>query len=162
MVHSGRRPTVATVSASGDPGAVGQDERAGADAAAGLLHDRGDAEPAGLQLVVDRQLDRDRAHEVVALFPGVLAGGLAQLGAEGFVDVGEPGVVVGAEPEGEVVGDDPAALDVDRAVLVHLPHEAPTELDRADAALEGAGEHALDHTLYAVLERLQAHAEDPR
>ena len=30
-----------------------------------------------------------RAHEVVALGAGVLAGGLAQLGVEGLVDVGE-------------------------------------------------------------------------
>ena len=71
---------------------------------------------------------------------------------EGVVDVGEAGVVARAELEREVVGDDPAALDVDDAVVVHLPDQAAAELDRADAATGGAGEHALDHTLQTVFE----------
>ena len=41
-----------------------------------------------------RRIDADRAHEVVALLAGVLACGLDELGAEGVLDVGEPGVVL--------------------------------------------------------------------
>ena len=97
----------------------------------------------------------------VALVAGVLPGGVAQLAHEGLVDLGEGGVVLGGQGEGEVVGDDGAALDVHRAVVVHLPDQASAELDGAQAAPEGAGEHALDHTLQAALDPLQAHGEHP-
>jgi hypothetical protein len=84
---------------------------------------------------------------VVALVAGVLAGGLGQFGDQCVLDALEAGVVIGAERDGEGIGHDAPALDVDRAVVVHLPEQAPTELDGADVALEGAGEHAVDHTL---------------
>ena len=47
-------------------------------------------------------------------------------------------------------------------MLVHLADQPAPQLDGPDAALEGAGKHALDHTLYAVFERLQAHVEAER
>ena len=52
-----------------------------------------------------------------------------------------------AELDGEVVGHDRAAPHVDRAVVVHLPHQPPAELDRSQPAAEHAGEGALDHPL---------------
>ena len=72
-------------------------DRAGALAGFGLLELRGDAEPAGLERVVDAEVDGDGPHEVVALLACVLADGLDQLGLEGVLDVGEAGVVVGRE-----------------------------------------------------------------
>ena len=75
---------------------------------------------------------------MVALLAGVLAGGLAQLGAQRVLDVGEAGVVARAEVDREVVGHDAAALDVDGAVVVHLADEPATELDRADGCSRNA------------------------
>ena len=72
---------------------------------------------------------------MVALFASVLAGGLAELGDQCLLDVGEPGVVAGADVELELVGHDTTSFDVDRALIVHLAHEPPTELDRPDAGL---------------------------
>ena len=60
----------------------------------------------GLRLLSTVIVDPDRAHEVEALGAGVLAGGLAQLVVQRLVDVGETGVILGAELEAEVVGDD--------------------------------------------------------
>ena len=59
-----------------------------------------------------------------------------------------------------MVGDDCAAAHVHRAVVVHLPYQPAAEVDGADLALEGTGEHALDHTLYVSLEGLQAHGHE--
>ena len=67
----------------------------------------------------------------------------------------------GSTLDGEVVGHDRAAPDVDRAVVVHLADQAPAELDRAQPAPEDAGEHALDHALEPALEPLETH-EGPR
>ena len=88
---------------------------------------------------------------MVALLAGVLAGRLDQLGLQHVVDVVEARVVPGAEVDREVVGHDAAALDVDGALVVHLPHQPATELDRADGAARTT-EHALDHTLQAPLQ----------
>ena len=71
---------------------------------------------------------------------------LDELGAEGILDVGEAGVVVGGEQDVEIVGHDPLPLDVDRAVIVHLADEAAPEFDRPDG-VAGTAEHAIDHTL---------------
>ncbi len=49
----------------------------------------------GLSEFSTRSTDADRAHEVVALLAGILAGGLDELGAQRVLDVGEPGVVLG-------------------------------------------------------------------
>ena len=74
-----------------------QHERAGADAAGGLAQLGDDVEAAGPQLLVDGELDAHRAHEVVALLAGVLAGRLDELGLQHVVDVGEAGEVPRAE-----------------------------------------------------------------
>ena len=66
--------------------------------------------------------------------------------------VGEAGQVPLAQVEGEGVGDHGAAPDVHAAMVVHLPDEAPPELDGLDLRAESAGEHAIDHTLHAMLE----------
>ena len=68
------------------------------------------------------------------------------------MNVGEAVEVLLAQVEGEGVGDDRTAPDVDAAVVVHLPVEAPAELDGLDLDPEGACEHAIDHTLHGVLE----------
>jgi hypothetical protein len=47
-------------------------------------------------------------------------------------------------------------------MVVHLPHQAPAELDGTQAAAEGTGEHTIDHTLQAMFEGLQAHKRDRR
>ena len=73
------------------------------------------------------------------------------------MDLGEVLVVLGAQLDGEVVGDDRAASHVDRTVVVHLPDEPPAELDGPQAAAERAGEHALDHALETALEPRQTH-----
>ena len=100
--------------------------------------------------------DAHRPHEVVALLAGVLAGRLDELGLQHVVDVVEAGEVAGTEVDVEVVGHDAPALDVDRALLVHLPDQPPPELDRPDRRARTT-EHALDHTLQASLQRLQTH-----
>ena len=53
----------------------------------------------------------------------------------------------GEQVDREFVGHDPAALDVDGALVVHLADEAAAELDRPDGVAGTAREHALDHTL---------------
>ena len=63
----------------------------------------------------------------------------------------KPAWSTGAEQHREVVGDHAAALDVDRAVVVHLADETTTELDGADRPA-GTSEHALDHTLQTALQ----------
>ena len=62
-------------------------------------------------------------------------------------DLGEAIEVVLAHGDGEGVGHDGAAPHVDRAVVVHLPHETAAELDRAQAAAEDASEGPFDHVL---------------
>ena len=99
----------------------------------------------------------DVADEPVALVAGVVAGGVGELGAERVVDVGELGVVVVAEVHGEGVGDDLVALDVDVAGGVDLADEAPADLDRADAGLEDAAEHALHQVLESAFEAAGTH-----
>ena len=110
----------------------------------------------GPHRLVGDEVDADRAHEVVALLAGVLAGRLDELGLQHVVDVVEAGQVARAELDLEVVGHDPPALDVDGALVVHLPHQPPPELDGADGGARPT-EHALDHTLQAPLQRLQTH-----
>ena len=83
---------------------------------------------------------------MIALFAGVLAHGLDELGAQRILDVGEPGVVVRGEQDLEIVGHDALALHVDGAVVVHLTDETAPELDRPDGVVRTA-EHAIDHTL---------------
>ena len=150
-MHSSMRPTETGRSPSGDALARREHERPGADTAGGLAQRGDDDEAAGPEVLVGRQLDAHRAHEVVPLLAGVLAGGLDELGLQDVVDVVEAGEVTGAEVDDEVVGHDPAALDVDRALVVHLAHDPATELDRADGGT-GATEHPLDHTLQAPLQ----------
>jgi hypothetical protein len=84
---------------------------------------------------------------VVALVACVLAGGLAQLVVQRVIDLGETGVIAGAEVEGERVRDDAPALHIDAAVVVHLAQQPAAELDGADAATGGTREHDLDHIL---------------
>ena len=107
--------------------------------------------PAGLDL------DRHRAQEGVPLVAGVLAGGVGQLSGEGVGDLGEGGVVLGADHHHEGVGDDGAPPDVDGPVDVHLAGEAPADLDRSEAGPEDAREGALDGLLQPLLEPLQPH-----
>ena len=113
----------------------------------GLLHLRGDDETARPQLGIDPQHDADRAHEVVPLLAGVLPAGLDQFGHERILDALETGVVIVAEADHERVGHDAPTLDVDGTLVVHLPQQPATELDRTDVAFERAREHAVDHTL---------------
>ena len=108
--QSGRRPISTGSSPSADALAVGQHQGAGADAAAALVEAADDVKRPGSELVVEGQLDLHRAHERVPLVAGVLPGGVAQLAHEGLVDLGEGGVVLRDKREGEVVGDDGAAL----------------------------------------------------
>ena len=71
---------------------------AGAAAAAGLASSAtAMVNRPGFRLLSTVSVDRDRAHEVVALGAGVFAGGLAQLVVQRLVDVGEPRVILGAE-----------------------------------------------------------------
>ncbi len=140
------------------------------DAVAGREHDaagagdRGrldhlplDLEPARLQVLPLDEVDADRPHERVALVAGVLAGGVAQLVHQRFVDLAEVLEVGLAEAHREEVGDDDAALHVDRAMVVDLAHELATDLDRTQRRAEGPGEHAVDHTLQASLESVDPH-----
>ena len=63
----------------------------------------------------------------------------------------KPVEVARAELDHEVVRHDPPALDVDRALVVHLAHQPAAELDGADRAARTT-EHALDHTLQPALQ----------
>ncbi len=109
-------------------------------------------EAAALEVVVDRELHADRAHEVVALLAGVLAGGLGEFSDEGVLDLVETRVIDGAQHHGVLVGNDAATLDIDRAVVVHLADETTAEFDRADRPFGTTKEHAVDHTLQTVLQ----------
>ncbi len=130
-----------------DPLTRREDERAERCATRRLTELRRDAEAARFEGVLDPERDADRAHEVVALLAGVLAGGLDELGAERVLDVGEPGVVLGREVDREFVGHHPPALDVDGPLVVHLADQSAAELDRPDGVAGTAREHTIDHTL---------------
>ena len=91
-----------------------------------------DLEAPGLLGLVDGQLDLHRAEEVVALAAGVLTSGLDQFGLEHVGNLAEPLEILRRQLDDEIVGDDPPTLDVDRALIVHLAHQPPTEFDRAD------------------------------
>jgi hypothetical protein len=66
---------------------------------------------------------------------------------QGLFDVGEAGVIAGAQVEGERVGHDAATTDVDVAMIVHLSKETAAQLDWTDAAAVGTRKHDLDHIL---------------
>ena len=135
MVQSGRRPMVTSrslsVTRSPDGSTSGRPERRRRPRADGEVT----VKRPGLRLLSTVMVDTNRAHEVEALGAGVFAGGLAQLVVERLVDVGEAGVILGAELEAEVVGHDAPALDVDAAVVVHLAEQPPAELDRTNAGV---------------------------
>ena len=135
MVHSDRRPTVTGVSPSGDPLARRQHERGGA----GRRRRRRDwrsvartSKRPGFCVSSTDSSTFTGPEEVVALAAGVLAGRLDELGLEHVGDLGEALEVLRRELDDEVVRDDPSPLDVDGTLVVHLAHEPPTELDRAD------------------------------
>ena len=152
IVHSGSRPTVTFAAAEVDALARRQHERTHARAGRCLAELADDVEAPRLEVVVDRQLDGDRAHEVVALFAGVLASGFAEFGDEGVLDVVEAVVVDGAEQHREVVRDDAPTLHVDGSVVVHLAYETASEFDGPDRPAGAAKEHTVDHTLQTVLQ----------
>ncbi len=102
-------------------------------------------------------MDLDGAHEGVALLLGVVSGGVGEGVGEALLDLGELLVVLGAEGDGEVVGGGDLAAHVHRALVVHLPHEAPAELDGAQRRLERPGEDTLYQPLEATFEALQSH-----
>ena len=134
IVHSDRRPTVTGASLERDPLARRQDQRGGTGGlAVGGLAQRGeDLEATGLLRLVDGKLDLDRSEEVVALAAGVLTSRLDELGLQHVGDLAEALEVLRRQLHDEVVGNDPATLDVDGALVVHLAHQPSTQLDRAD------------------------------
>ena len=95
--------------------------------------------------------------EGVALVAGVLAGGVGELAAQVVFDLGEAVAVVGIDPDRRRRWERGAATDVDGTVVVHLAGQAPADLDRAQPALEDAGEGTLDHVLELALEALETH-----
>ena len=72
---------------------------------------------------------------------------VAQLVDERVVNAREGRDVGGAQEDGELIGNDAPAVNIDRAVLLHLADEAAAQLDRSDAGLEGACKHSIDHAL---------------
>jgi hypothetical protein len=93
----------------------------------------------------------------VALLPGVVPGRVGERAPQALLDLDELLVVLGAERDREVVGGRHLTPHVHRALVVHLPHEPPPELDRTQRGLEGPGEDALHHALESALEALQSH-----
>ncbi len=111
-----------------------------------------------MQRRVGLELDRDRPDERVRLVAGVLAGRVAQLAQERLLHGLELFEVGFAELDHEVVGRDGSPPHPDRALEIHLAHEAPAQLDGAHAAAEHPREHPFDHALESVFEVAQAHA----
>ena len=144
----------------GEAVAVGQHERAGAGAADPFDQPAGDLEGAGVEALVDHQLDLHRAHEGVVLVAGVLPSGVAELAGEAVLHALELLEVAGRERHGERVGDDGAAAHAHRSVVVHLADEPATELHRAEAALERAGERALHQALQPAFEPPDTHRRE--
>ena len=66
-------------------------------------------------------------------------------------NVAETRVIVGAQEHGEVVRDNAATLDIDRAIVIHFAHETAPELNGTDGAATPTREHTLDHTLQSPL-----------
>ena len=88
---------------------------------------------------------------MVALFAGVFAGGFSEFGGECIFNIAETGVIGGAQEHGEIVGNNAATLDIDRAIVVHFTHETAPEFDGTDGAATPTREHTIDHTLQSPL-----------
>ena len=130
-----------------------QDERPATGRIVGGLAQRGEhLEATWLLLLIDRQLDLDGTHEVIALGAGVLPRRLDELALEHVGDLGEALEVLRGQLHREVVGDDAPALHIHGALIVHLAHEPAAELDGADVHARTTGEHAHDHTLQAAFQ----------
>ena len=104
-------------------------------------------------LVVDVDLDADRAGEDVVLLAGVIARGLGQLDEQHVAHAGEGCGVIGRQADLEVIRHHRAAVDADRAAVVHLPDQATAQFNGANTGAEGAGHHAFDEPLQAPFER---------
>jgi hypothetical protein len=107
--------------------------------------------------VVGVERDLDGTHEAVALVPGVLPGGVAQLPGEAVLHALELLEVALGQRDDEVVRDDRAAPHADRPVVVHLAHQPSAQLDRAQPALEGTSEGAFHHAFKASFEAADTH-----
>ena len=68
--------------------------------------------------------------------------------------------VLATEQHGELIRYEDA-VHADRAMEVHLPRQATTQLDWLEFAAESFRERALDQTLEPVLELLESHGEGP-
>jgi hypothetical protein len=81
--------------AQGDPPAVGQDELGQIAPVAALVHVGGHGEPPRLQVGPLEHFDLDGPHEGIALYAGMLAGGVGELARQRIDEVRESGDVGG-------------------------------------------------------------------
>ena len=157
MTLSGMRPMVTTVSPSTKRSPLGStSEPAPAPPSPSRSRAAIENEPIAHRRV-DLEADGDRAHELVALFAGVVAGELGEVAGHRVGDLGELVGVLLRQVHGEVVGHHGVAPHADGAGVVHLAGEPPADLDGAQARPEGAGERPLDHLLQPLLEVPQSH-----
>ena len=116
--QSGRRPIERTAARpSGDPAAVGEDQRAQVPGRPLADLGRSTSSSPACAGRRPRRGDRHRPDELVALVPGVLAGRVGELAGE-RVGVGREALeVVGGEVDDDVVGHDRTPLDAERAAV---------------------------------------------
>jgi hypothetical protein len=113
-----------------------------------------DPELAQPQTLVLVQVDHRTRQQVVVMVSGMLEQMPAELLCERRLVVLEALVVLGAEPDGVLVGNvDP--LDGRRLVGVHLLGELPCDLHGLHTGAEGAAEDTFDETLNAGFEVAQ-------
>ena len=139
------------------PDALAAGEHQTADGAAAGVVDLGvDPQVAFRHAGVGGDGHLDGPDEAVPLLAGVLAGVVGEVTDEGGLQAFEALVVVVGDPHGELVGgDDPA--DAHLTAVVHLPDDAPPDLDWLQPAPERLGESALHEPLEPTLELLQPH-----
>jgi hypothetical protein len=93
-------------------------------------------------------VDHGPGEQIVVVVAGMLEQVAAELLGERGLVVLEPLVVVGAEPDGVLVGN-VDALHRGGLMRVHLLRELARDLHRLHAGAEGAAEHPFDKTLYS-------------
>src|SRR5712691_525886 len=96
-----------------------------------------------------------RAHERIALFPGVIPGQVGELDPQAFGVHVEALVIAVGQLDDEIVRHQRAPLGHDGGPVVHLALNRAGHLDRLQLGPEGAREGTLYHAFKTTLEALQ-------
>ena len=110
---------------------------------------------AGLECVHQQQPHLYWSDEAVALVGGVFANHRRELVGQGLLVRRQPVVIVVAELDDKLVGDQGAVAADDGGLVVEFALQRGGYLDRLDLGFEGAGEDAFDDSADPSLEALK-------